>query len=176
MNGEELEDAMRKLLEFVITQGMQWMLDEVDEAIALGVPETRTLRQPTSRQGLTTYEDVTAPDASPFPGQGRSRRTGRSTEFIRSRPMTPREQAQLLVQALGRVLADLEAVAVGSLEALDPATLSDYVAPDLKTSSPTSRYPLLTASPSYPTRAALHLRSALMYPQFPTPHTGGRTP
>ena len=32
--------------------------------------------------------------------------------------MTPREQARLLVQALGRVLADLDTVAAGSLEAL----------------------------------------------------------
>jgi hypothetical protein len=40
--------------------------------------------------------------------------------------MTTREQAQLLLRALSRVLADLDTVAAGSLEALDPATLSDY--------------------------------------------------
>lgn len=123
---------MRKLREFAAAQGMQWVLDEVDEAIALGVPETRTLRQ-TTNQGQITYEDVTAPDELPFAGQGRSRRTGRSAEFIRSRPMTLLEQAELLVQALGRVLADLDAVAVGSLEALDPATLSDHAEPEMKT-------------------------------------------
>ena len=109
MTGEDLQDAIRKLREFAAAQGMQWVLDEVDEAIALGVPETRTLRQTTNRQGVTTYEDVTAPDALPFPDLGRGRRTGRSAEFIRSRPMTPQEQAQLLVQALNRVLADLDA-------------------------------------------------------------------
>ncbi len=64
MTGEELEDALRKLREFTAAQGMQWVLDEVDEAIALGVPETRTLRQTTNRQGLTTYVDVTDPDPS----------------------------------------------------------------------------------------------------------------
>jgi len=69
---------MRKLREFAAAQGMQWVLDEVDEAIAIDVPETRTLRQTTNRQGLTTYEDVTEPDGPPFPGQGRGRRTGRS--------------------------------------------------------------------------------------------------
>lgn len=51
MTAEELEETMRKLREFVVGHGMQWVLDEVDEAIALGVPETRTLRQ-TSQQGL----------------------------------------------------------------------------------------------------------------------------
>jgi hypothetical protein len=130
MTGEELQDAIRKLREFAVTQGMQWVLDEVDEAIALGVPETRTLRQTTNRQGVTTYEDVTAPDALPFPGLGRGPRTGRSADFIRSRPMTPREQAQLLVQAFNRVLADLDVVAVGSLKALNPETLSDHVDED----------------------------------------------
>jgi hypothetical protein len=61
MTGEELEGAMRKLRGFANAQGMQWVLDELDEAIALGIPETRTLRQ-TNRQGLITYEDVTDPD------------------------------------------------------------------------------------------------------------------
>ena len=59
MTGEELQDAIRKLREFAVAQGMQWVLDEVDEAIALGVPETRTLRRTTDREGLITYEDVT---------------------------------------------------------------------------------------------------------------------
>jgi hypothetical protein len=118
---------VRKLREFAVAQGMQWVLDEVDEAIAIGVPETRTLRQTTNRQGRITYEDVTKSDGVPIPGQVRGRRTARSADFISSRPMTLQERAQLLVQALNRVLADLDMVAVGSLEALDPATLSDYV-------------------------------------------------
>ncbi len=41
--------------------------------------------------------------------------------------MTQQEQAQLLVQALNRVLADLDVVAGGSLKALNPETLSDHV-------------------------------------------------
>jgi hypothetical protein len=59
MTGEELQEAIRKLRAFAAAQGMQWVLDEADDAIALGVPETRTLRQ-TSRLGLVTYEDITA--------------------------------------------------------------------------------------------------------------------
>ena len=122
---------MRKLREFAIAQGMQWVLDEIDEAIALGVPETRTLRQ-TTRQGFTSYEDVTEPDELFSIGQGPSRRHRRSEEFVRSRPMDPLEQVQLLLQALRRVLVDLEAVAVGCLDALDPATLSEYADPGSK--------------------------------------------
>lgn len=136
MTGEELQDAIRKLREFAVTQGMQWVLDEVDEAIALGVPETRTLRQTTNRQGVTTYEDVTPADALPFPALGRGHRTGRSSDFIRSRPMTPLEQAQLLVQAFNRVLANLDVVAIGSLKALNPETLSDHADGDSETGFP----------------------------------------
>jgi hypothetical protein len=136
MTEEEIHDAIRKLREFATVQEMQWVLDEVDEAIALGVPETRTLRQTTNRQGLTTYEDITEPDALPLLERRRGRRTGRSSDFIRRRPMTPQEQAQLLVQAFNRVLADIDAVAAGSLEALDPTTLSDYIDPDSETSFP----------------------------------------
>ena len=46
MTPEELEETIRKLREFAVAQGMQWVLDEVDEAIALGVPETRTHGDP----------------------------------------------------------------------------------------------------------------------------------
>jgi hypothetical protein len=129
---EELQDTIFHLRSFAAEQGMQWVLDEVDDAIALGVPETRTLRQ-TSRRGQTTYEDVTPGDELFALGQGPSRRSRRSEEFIRSRPMTALEQVNLLLQALRTVLADLDVIATGTLEALDPATLSDYIDPDSKT-------------------------------------------
>jgi hypothetical protein len=41
--------------------------------------------------------------------------------------MTSREQARLIVQALGRVLTDLDAIADGALSALDPRSLSRYL-------------------------------------------------
>lgn len=131
MGEEELQDTILHLRSFAARQGMQWVLDEVDDAIALGVPETRTLRQ-TSRRGQTTYEDVTAGDELLALGQGQSRRSRRSEEFIRSRPMTALEQVNLLLQALRTVLADLDMIATGTLEALDPATLSDYTDADSK--------------------------------------------
>lgn len=134
MTDQELADAIRKLREFAIAQGMQWVLDEVDEAIALGVPERRTLRQ-TNRAGRTRYQDVTEPTTPELTtGPVRRRRnrryeeTGRARQdFVRSRKMTSREQAELLVHALGRVLTDLDAIADGTLEALDPGRLSDHL-------------------------------------------------
>jgi hypothetical protein len=133
MTREELHDAIRKLRAFTAAQGMQWVLDEVDDAISLGVPETRTLRQ-TNRQGFVTYEDITAePDDYFLLEQPQGRRGRRSEEFIRSRPMTPQEQAHLLLDALSRVLTELDAIAAGALEALDPATLAVYLDPEEKT-------------------------------------------
>jgi hypothetical protein len=151
MTDEELADAMRKLREFAVAQGMQWVLDEVDEAIALGVPESRTLRQTRNRQGQTSYEDVTEPELlaqlGPVepPDQVQARGTRRSEEFTRSRPMTVREQTELLVQALGKVLADLDVIANGSLEALDPASLSEYEDSAAKTGFVTTQMPHIGA-------------------------------
>jgi len=41
--------------------------------------------------------------------------------------MTPQEQAELLVHALRRVLTDLDTIADGTLDALDPRSWSDEV-------------------------------------------------
>jgi hypothetical protein len=126
MTEAELQDTIRKLRAFAVELGMQWVLDEVDEAIAVGVPEQRTLRQ-TTRQGRTSYEDVTEPsDELPMLGEGRSRRTRRSEEFVRSRPMTTMEQAELLLEALRQVIVELDAVAVGCFDALAPDVLSNH--------------------------------------------------
>ena len=117
---------MRKLREFAVVQGMQWVLDEVDEATALGVPETRTLRQ-TSQRGGTTYVDVTGSDVLELTGTDEGRRGRRSEEFVRSRPLSLVEQVQLLIQAISKVLIDLDEIANGSMQALDPASLQDYL-------------------------------------------------
>lgn len=50
--------------------------------------------------------------------------------------MTTQEQAQLLLRALRRVLVDLDTVAIGSLETLDPAALSGHTEPASETSFP----------------------------------------
>lgn len=114
--------------------------------------------RPLTGKGRLLYEDVTAPDALPFPGQGRSHRKGRSAEFIRSRRMTLREQARLLVQSLGRVLADLDTVAARSLEALGPATLSDHVELDSEVSY---QIPRIGTISFVPDEGSTALRSAL---------------
>lgn len=98
----------QKLRLFASAHGLQWVLDEVDEAVSLGISETRTLRQST-RQGQITYEDITDLD---YPAETTSARNRRGTEeFARRRPMTGLEQIELLVTALRRVLVDLDGIA-----------------------------------------------------------------
>jgi hypothetical protein len=125
MNAEELAETMQKLRDFTSTNGMQWVLDEVDDAVSLGVPETRTLRQVT-RQGQTLYEDVTDFNST---GARPSRRHRRSEEFVSRRPLTDIEQIELLVQALRRVLIDLDDIATGSIDALNDREIHQRTAP-----------------------------------------------
>ena len=117
MDPEELADTLQKLRDFASVNGMQWILDEVDEAISLGIAETRMLKQST-QGGRTTYRRD--PEIS---GPRGGRRSKRSEEFISRRPMTTLEQAELLLQALRRVLVDLDDIAVGSIGALNDRDL-----------------------------------------------------
>ena len=120
MNTDELASVKQKLRDFASANGMQWVLDEVDEAVSLGVPEIRTLRQ-SSQQGRITYEDITEPDA----GLMSTRRRRNTEDFVTRRPMTESEQVELLVQALKRVLVDLDGIAKQSIEALNDPELRD---------------------------------------------------
>jgi hypothetical protein len=115
MNNEELTATNAKLRAFAASHGMQWILDGVDEAVSLGIPEVRTLRQ-SSQQGRIIYEDVTGLDLADLPS---GRRPKRSEEFVSRRPMTELEQVVLLVEALRRVLVDSEKIASESIETLN---------------------------------------------------------
>jgi hypothetical protein len=137
---QELYDVRQKLRLFASDHGMQWVLNEVDEAASLGISESRTLRQFT-RQGQITYEDVTDVDDLDYAIPGRVRRG--TEEFARRRPMTDLEQAELLVTALRRVLVDLDGIADEAVKVLnypvdreqgdfsDQAKLEDIILPEL---------------------------------------------
>ncbi len=87
--------------------GFSWLLEELDDATAIGVVEVKSLRQQT-RQGLTTYEELTLLERT---GPGRRR----AEEFLSHRPMTLLEQVDALIDALTRVLVDLDEVAVAAV-------------------------------------------------------------
>lgn len=136
MNTDELASVKQKLRDFASANGMQWVLGEVDEAVALGVPEIRTLRQ-SSQQGRITYEDITEPDA----GLISTRRRRNTEDFVTRRPMTESEQVELLVQALRRVLVDLDEIAKQPIKALNDPDLRDTLRPPTSTETENNRMP-----------------------------------
>jgi hypothetical protein len=136
MNAEELTNVKQKLRNFASANGMQWVLNEVDEAVSLGVPETRTLRQ-SSRQGRITYVDITGPDV----GLASTRKRRNTEDFVTRRPMTEAEQVDLLIQALRRVLVDLDEIAKQSIEALNDPALRDPLHPPTLTDSESIQMP-----------------------------------
>jgi hypothetical protein len=120
MNGDELERAYGTIRQFALDHGLEWVLTELDEAIAIGVLENRELRQST-RGGHTIYED-----AVPTPGPTRRRNV---EVFLSRRPMTTLEKIDALLGALRRVLLDLDAVARESITQLNrlPAAIRSDV-------------------------------------------------
>lgn len=104
MDPEELAELNRRLRQFAVANGMSWVVDELEDAIAVGVFEARELRQST-RGGQTTYEDV--------PEMSRGRK--RAEEFVGRRSLTPEEEIRLMLAGLRRVLVDLDQVATTSV-------------------------------------------------------------
>lgn len=109
VRADELAEMDQSLRQFAATNGMSWVIEELDDAIATGVFERRDLRQFT-HEGRTTYDDV--PDV---PGAGRRR----AEEFVSRRALTPEEQIRMLVAGLRRVLSELDQVAAASVSQLN---------------------------------------------------------
>ena len=108
MEPDELEVAKRSLRAFAAGNGLGWVLDELDEAVAIGVVEVKPLRQ-SIRQGRQVYEEVLSPGAV-APGRRRAE------EFLTRRPMTDQEQVEALILALRRALVDPDAVARAAVD------------------------------------------------------------
>lgn len=110
VEGAELDQVYERLRTAAEDFGMGWVLDELDEATALGVVEPKRLR-PRTRSGRTTYEELTA-------AQRAGPERARAEEFVSRRPMTRMEQVDALLAALARVLVDLDDVASTAVEQL----------------------------------------------------------
>lgn len=111
MDDDELLEFYEQLRSVASQLGLAWVLGELDEATTVGVAELRPLRQQT-RRGRVTYEELPATERG---GPGRSR----AEEFVSRRSMTPAEQVDALLDALMRVLVDLDDVAAASVEQLN---------------------------------------------------------
>lgn len=124
MNDEDLlrvEEELRSVLEGSV---LEWVLDEVDDAAATGVPEERILRRRRPRGDgasrdpmriAASYEVVSLKGLQPAQIEGHRKR---NSLVISTRPMTVRERVGLLFEALRRVLIEVPDIEVATLMTL----------------------------------------------------------
>jgi hypothetical protein len=126
MNQFELRRVEQQLREALQDTALSWVLDDVDAAIAAGVPEEKILRRRQQRRG----DD--SPGASPAAAALRYEVVDRSvlglvefeasrkrgTLVIATRAMTDEERVQLLLDAVRRVLVELPEMELEVLKTL----------------------------------------------------------
>lgn len=118
-----MEQQLREALQGT---ALSWVLDDVDAAIAAGVPEEKILRRRPQRRGDDPYATTPALAAARYEVVD-SRELGsaeyeasrkRGTLVIATRAMTDEERVQLLLEAVRRVLVELPEMELESLKVL----------------------------------------------------------
>jgi hypothetical protein len=106
----EAEDLLRGLIR---SAGLDWLLDELDEAIATGVAEEKLLQR---RRGTSTeeYEALAVADVGTDTFH-RSLKRGASV-VVTTRPMTARERTELHLDALRRLFLELPEIEAETLK------------------------------------------------------------
>ncbi|MFI8850319.1 hypothetical protein ACIGW3_09030 [Streptomyces sp. NPDC053499] len=133
MNQSELRRVEEQLREALQDTVLSWVLDDVDAAIAAGVPEEKILRRRPQRRGdgpyavspemaAARYEVVDSRELGSAEYEA-SRKRG--TLVIASRPMTDEERVLLLLDAVKRVLVELPETERESLKTLQSETEDD---------------------------------------------------
>lgn len=142
MDEEELRQLYDALRVFASEYGLDWVVAEVDESAALGVVEVQRLQQ-TTRRGEQVY--VPLDEIKSRPGSRKS-----AEQFLTTRPMTVREQVEVLLQAFRRVLVDLDGVAAASVSQLQelPVPPDDVVDPVERDLLAATEYPPARANAS----------------------------
>lgn len=133
MDEAELRQVETQLRDLLEGTHLEWVLDEVDETIAEGVPEEGILRR-RSQKGrsnqdqelwLDAAEDYTILNFRQIDSGEleASRKSG--TLVITTRPMTLQERVLLLLDAVRRVIIELPAIEAATLDLLAAASGSD---------------------------------------------------
>ncbi len=126
MNPFELRRLEQQLREALQDTTLSWVLDDVDAAIAAGVPEEKILRRRQQRRGDDSPATSPAAAAARYEvvdrsmlglGEYESSRKG-GTLVIATRAMTDEERVQLLLDAVKRVLVDLPEMELEVLKTL----------------------------------------------------------
>lgn len=121
-----LEASLREMLE---GSSLEWLLDEVDGAVAVGVPEEKLLQRRVRAGGeeWSAEEDQVLVQDLQVPLHGsRQARHGaayesakrKGTLVISTRPMTAEERVTLLLEALRRVFVEVPTIETETLKTL----------------------------------------------------------
>jgi hypothetical protein len=133
MDEFELRRVEQEIRDTLADTALEWVLDEVDAAIAAGVPEEKILRRRANRGSddrrsaspaaeAARYETVERRMLSPEAFEA-SRKGG--TLVIATRPMADSERVELLLDALRRVIVELPEIELETLKTLYAAPESD---------------------------------------------------
>ncbi|QRX92337.1 hypothetical protein [Streptomyces noursei] len=106
----EVEDLLRNLIR---SAGLDWLLDELDSAIATGVAEEKLLQR---RRGTSTeeYEALAVAEVGTDTFH-RSLKRGASV-VVTTRPMNARERTELHLNALRRLILEVPEIEVETLK------------------------------------------------------------
>ncbi|MFB9831557.1 hypothetical protein [Actinoallomurus acaciae] len=132
MDDLELRRVDRGLRGLFEGTDLEWVLNEVDEAIADGVSEERILQRRRGkgrqrREGREDFRAAASEDYTIARAEGGEREASRrgGTLVITTRPMTLRERVLLLLDAVRRVVIELPEIEAETLAALRPATTDE---------------------------------------------------
>ncbi|WP_411145473.1 hypothetical protein [Streptomyces sp. x-80] len=113
MNALEMREVEDLLRDLIRSAGLDWLIDELDEAIATGVAEEKLLQR---RRGTPTeeYEALAVADMGTDTFH-RSLKRGASV-VVTTRPMTARERTELHLDALRRLFLELPEIEAETLK------------------------------------------------------------
>ncbi|MFD5732332.1 hypothetical protein ACFWIY_05835 [Streptomyces sioyaensis] len=113
MNALEMREVENLLRDLIRSAGLDWLIDELDEAIATGIAEEKLLQR---RRGASTeeYEALTVAEVGTDTFH-RSLKRGASV-VVTTRPMNARERTELHLDALRRLFLELPEIESAALK------------------------------------------------------------
>jgi hypothetical protein len=124
LNEDELLRIEQELRNVILGSHLEWILDEIDAAVAAGVPEEKVLQRRSRRRGAGTSPQHGRLDVPYITVQmnvaerDREALEKNGALVITTRPMTTRERVELMNTALQRVLVELPMIEEETLKIL----------------------------------------------------------
>jgi hypothetical protein len=118
MNNEESIQAFKDIVEVLRREGMDWMVIQVNDTIALGKPQTKKVKPFKESSGRPSYP-ASVHEQTDFTSM--KELTGNETELTGTIDYTPTERLLILIDAVEQTIAetvDMEIFSISILERL----------------------------------------------------------